>query len=321
VLKVATPHRILLCIGLSALFRKIVSSSLQHEGYKGSLPKQVEAVISSQSMSASRRAFVAVGERFTPDIMASLARGLLSNLWSYHDGTISVNDAINKSLFSASLYTIGTLIFYSLYRAVESTYQGVGCYQKSASIDSKNIEILKDSLAQLHSDLESNPEWGSDFSSRQKEKFSSSFKFLDSPLASLFTDPLYRSSTELNYSKKTYDSRIEAFHALDAIKVLQNTIISLEGTDAAKKQEAKIAFNKLRDYLIITNSDVFLRSSADCSVVTSPLPVKKIDFLIQLVNSFSIHQSSSLESSPLTRTKSSSYKATSRSSSHESEMK
>ncbi len=236
----------------SAFMRKGASLLLQSDQCKGSLEQQAEALTSTdQALQPSLNALLRVMREFTPDLVASLSRSGVSNLYAHHQGKISAKDVLNKTLFSGAVYVVCTFLYYVCYRALEQLGEKSSrLYQKPADLDRQKTEELKASLETFEPTVNSTP--GEDSLSSLEENrqliatkpqslspvsrstinsLSKNFEILKSPLVSLFKDPIYRSFVELTYHcRKDPDSKnaIEAFRAIDAADLLNKVVARLE---------------------------------------------------------------------------------------------
>ncbi|MBX9576897.1 MAG: hypothetical protein K2W97_00290 [Chthoniobacterales bacterium] len=300
----------------SAIARKLTWRLFQSKAYRGSLEQRAEALTSvDPRWTATQWAFKDALERFGPDIVAATARSFFSNLYDYHQGTISAEEVFTKTVYSAGVYTIATIGFYTFYRIVEAVMirtqvRAAGSYQDFARADLQKIQRLKTSLSALKSSpsnsrslVDSPPQSEQSKAVIQHltdagvDSLSHTLKFLDSPVANLMGDPFYR-------CRFSHDQNaIESFRALDALKFLRTMLPSLKSANVPEQQQAYAALTTLKNYLmpnadygdIESESDtritaqnflfVFSRFSTDAH---DPIPQNKIDALIEFFEKFSI---------------------------------
>ena len=261
VLGVATIPEAACFILASALMRKGATLLMQSDACKGSLEQQANALASTdQVLQPSLRALVRVMREFTPDLVASLSRSGISNLYGAHEkGKISAKDVVNQTLFSGAIYIAATFLYYACYRALEQVGgRSTGMYQKPADIDQEKAQQLKVDLttfdmsssvtSQEHDfipqedkmSLVENSKTAQPALLRARTKaLSKTFEVLKSPLVNLFKDPLYRGFIELTYQcRQDPDSKnaIEAFRAIDAADLLNKVIGSLDSDSVAEEQ-------------------------------------------------------------------------------------
>ncbi len=242
----------------SALMRKGASLLLQSEACKGSLERQAQALApTDQILEPSLNALMRVMREFTPDLVASLSRSGISNVYSCHQGKSSAKDILQKTLFSSAIYVTSTFLYYACYRILEQvgTRHG-GMYKEAAAMDQGKIEEVKENLinmephANTQEDRSSLEEEGrplfsssksySPVSRAQMQALSQGFQVLKSPLVSLFKDPLYRTFIALTYqyNKNDPDSKnaIEAFRAIDNAELLNKVVATFEGDEIKEEQ-------------------------------------------------------------------------------------
>lgn len=308
--------RIAFCfIGPSALARRATSRFFQSEFYRGSLEQRAKALTSRDPrMTSTQLAFKDALERFGPDIIAAITRSFFSNLYDYHQGTISAEEVYTKTRWSASVYTMATIGFYAFYRVLEAVIirtqmKTAGSYQDFARADAQKVEHLKTSLSDLepsssssrslldsptqHNRVISTIEHLTDV---RMDALSHALKFLDSPVTNLMGDPLYRWS--FGNDKKAIDS----FRVLDALKFLRTILPSLRSEDVQEQQQAYAAFTNLKNYLITNVASGDIESGINRSTVLQNSPAafsrfsndeydsisqNKIDALIEFFKTFS----------------------------------
>ena len=315
-LKLGTASRITFGFILpSALARKATWRFVQSKAYRGSLEQRAEAFTSHDPrMTPIQWAFKDALERFGPDIVAATTRSFFSNLYDYHQGTISAEEVFTKTAYSAGVYTIATLGFYSFYRILEAVIirtqmRAAGSYQDFARADLQKAQVFKKTLSALKlsssnglSLLESLSESDRVTSTIQHvtdgrvDSLSHTLKFLDSPVTNLMSDPFYR------WSFGNDPNAIESFRVLDALKFLRTMLPSLKSADTLEKQQAYAALTTLKSYLIPNANRGDIESGGDMrfmaqssramltrfsTVVNDPIPQNKIDALIEFFEKFS----------------------------------
>lgn len=259
ILGVSTVPEAMCFILASALMRKGASLLLESEMCKGSIKQQAEILTATDRvLQPSLTAFLRVMRSFAPDLVASLGRSGVSNLYSYGQGKIAAHDVLPKTLFSGAVYIVATFLYYACYRVLEQAgSRSAGMYQKTAQRDGEKIQDIKADLTtfqpalhtavQEHSDssleegkpLVENASQLFSASRPRMQALSKSFEVLQSPLVSLFKDPLYRRFIELTYEfRKDPDSQnaIEAFRAIDAAELLNKVVHAADGDHLKKEQ-------------------------------------------------------------------------------------
>lgn len=287
-LKLGTASRITFGFILpSALARKATWRFVQSKAYRGSLEQRAEAFTSRDPrMTPIQWAFKDALERFGPDIVAATTRSFFSNLYDYHQGAISAEEVFTKTAYSAGVYTIATLGFYSFYRILEAVIirtqmRAAGSYQDFARADLQKAQVFKKTLSALKlsssnglSLLESLSQSDRVTSTIQHvtdgqvDSLSHTLKFLDSPVTNLMSDPFYR------WSFGNDPNAIDSFRVLDALKFLRTMLPSLKSANVPEQQQAYAALTTLKNYLI--SNDKY-----------DSLPQNKIDSLIAFFKKFS----------------------------------
>ncbi|MBX9577089.1 MAG: hypothetical protein K2W97_01265 [Chthoniobacterales bacterium] len=263
VLGVATIPEAACFILASALMRKGATLLMQSDACKGSIEQQAQALASTdQVLQPSLMALLRVMREFTPDLVASLSRSGINNLYGAHEkGKISAKDVINQTLFSGAIYIAATFLYYACYRALEQVGgRSTGMYQKPADIDQEKAQQLKADLTTFDPSSSSTLQEHDLVSQEDKiplvksstavplalarakaQALSKTFEVLKSPLVNLFKDPFYRSFIELTYQyRQDPDSRnaIEAFRAIDTADLLNKVVASLDSDSVAEEQIA-----------------------------------------------------------------------------------
>lgn len=261
VLGIATIPEAACFILASALMRKGATLLMQSEACKGSLEQQAQALASTdQVLQPSLRALVRVMTEFTPDLVASLSRSGISNLYGAHEkGKISAKDVVQQTLFSGVVYIAATFLCYACYRTLEQVGdRSTAMYQKPVDIDQKKTQQLKADLTTFDASfsvtsqeqglmpqedempLVKTPTTARPALLRARTQgLSKTFEVLKSPLVSLFKDPLYRSFIELTYQcRQDPDSKnaIEAFRSIDTADLLNKVVTSLDSDAVAEEQ-------------------------------------------------------------------------------------
>lgn len=251
----------------SAIIRKLTWRFFQGQFYRGSLKQRALAVTAHDPrMTSVQLAFKDALERFGPDIVAATARSFLSNLDDYNHGKISSEEIFTKTIWSASVYMMATIGFYTFYRILEAVMirtqvKAPDSYQDFARADLQKIQCFKRELSFLkpassrsRSLITSSPSQNKlamscfqDLSDVRVDALSHALKFLDSPVANLMGDPFYR------WSFGHDQNAIESFRVLDASKLLRIILPFLKSADVQEKKQAYAAFMILKNYLI-TNS-------------------------------------------------------------------
>ncbi|MCX6957828.1 MAG: hypothetical protein NT164_04755 [Verrucomicrobiae bacterium] len=266
-LKLGTLSRIAgLFILPSAIARKLTWRFFQSKLYRGSLEQRAAELTSHPRMTPILLAFKDALERFGPDIVAAITRSFCSNLLDYNQGTISAEEVYTKTRWSAGVYTIATIGFYTFYRILEAVIirtqmRAAGSYQDFAHTDLQKVEHLKKSLSDLESPSSSSRSLVDSplqcdrvtstiqhLTDARVDSLSHTLKFLDSPVTNLMSDPFYR------WSFGNDQNAIDSFRVLDALKFLRTMLPSLKSANVPEQQQAYAALATLRNYLI-TNAD------------------------------------------------------------------
>ena len=262
-LGVATVPEAVCFILASAMMRKGATLLMQSDACKGSLEQQAQALASTdQVLQPSLRALLRVMREFTPDLVASLSRSGINNLYGAHEkGKISPKEVLQQTLFSGAVYIAATFLYYACYRALEQVGdRSAAMYQRPADIDQEKTQQLKADLTTFdvsssitsqehdliqHEDkmplVESQTRAQPAVLRAKTQALSKTFEVLRSPLVNLFKDPLYRSFIELTYQcRQDPDSRnaIEAFRAIDTADLLNKVVASLDSDSVAEEQIA-----------------------------------------------------------------------------------
>lgn len=263
VLGVATIPEACAFILASALMRKGATLLMQSDACKESVEQQAKALASTdQVLQPSLQALVRVMREFTPDLVASLSRSGINNLYGAHEkGKISAKDVLQQTLFSGAIYITATFLYYACYRALEQVgNRSTAMYQEPAKIDQEKAQQLKSELTTFDPSSNIAPQEQDLMPSEDKiplveghmtaqpavlrarvQALSKTFEVLKSPLVNLFKDPLYRSFVELTYQcRQDPDSRnaIEAFRAIDSADLLNKVVASLDSDSVAEEQIA-----------------------------------------------------------------------------------
>lgn len=272
VLGVATVPEAVCFILASALMRKGATLLMQSDTCKGSLAQQAKALASTdQVVQPSLRALLRVMREFTPDLVASLSRSGINNLYGAHEkGKISPKDVLQQTLFSGAIYIAATFLYYACYRTLEQVgNRSAGMYQRPAHIDQEKTQELKTDLTSFDSSSNIAPQEHERMQQEDRmplvesrttvqpavlrakaQALSKTFEVLKSPLVNLFKDPLYRRFIELTYQcRKDPDSKnaIEAFHAIDTADLLNKVVTSLD-SDSVKEEQIE-AYKTLLGHL------------------------------------------------------------------------
>ena len=299
----------------SAIVRKLTWRIFQSKAYRGSLEQRAEALTSRDPrMTSTQFAFKDALDRFGPDFAAVVTRSFCSNLFDYNEGKISREEIFTKTAYSAGVYTIATISFYTLYRIVEAVIirkqmRAAGSYQDFARADLKKAQAFKSTLSALESSssksrsLVDSPEEDhlvisaiTPLSDARVDSLSHTLKFLDSPVANLMGDPFYR------WSFGNDQNAIDSFRVLDALKFLRTILPSLKSADVAEKEQSYKALTTLKNYLITNAGRGDIENGIDDRMPTENahfvlptfstdghdfIPQNKIDTLIEFFEKFS----------------------------------
>lgn len=247
----------LCCILACALIKNGTAHLLETHSYKEPLTQQAQTLSSSnKTMQSANQALFRVIKEFTPDLMASLTRSGLSNIYEYTEGKVAAEDIIPKTLFSTTVFIVATFLYYACYRFLEQVgTQSLNLYQEEATVDIANIHTLQRELQSFRTEgrseetaslLESQSTTINITERHNIEKFLQAFQWLQSPLVSLFKDPLYRAfiATTYEFRNDPYSKNaIKAFQTIDALELLKNFINSCN-TNEIKEEELR-AFQTL----------------------------------------------------------------------------
>jgi len=257
-----TVPKVLTFILVSSFIRQAAKCLMESEHVQGTLVQQAEELTSptGQEMDLSMRAFLRVMREFTPELVGALARSGLSNLSDYAEGKKTGEEVLSKTLFSGAVFVAATFLYYVAYRALEQGgHQALDVYGEVGEEGKKQIQDLSQELTKFSPDtLTSNQGISSSSQSSQEgvvvkaraAAFSKAFRFLNSPLTSLFKDPIYRRLMEETYRHRNDPNSQEArkaFKALDTVSLLKKFVDSFEKKSV--KEEERRAFKMLLNSL------------------------------------------------------------------------